>query len=280
MSLQVIQDGTGQAVEVEFRQLQPSYSFSLAPTQVQVPVTGGSYQVQVTSYYDPGAVSVDWTPNSPSSSVVISDITNGNNGSFTLTAAPNEGAAGSVVVSATQADSGLKQTIRVLRAGLVTRNHQLPPPGGEYSDNPMSYSSWRFIPSDVYPDFPEGNPEGKGLTLQEIITTNPTSSNSGTLTLYRVENGSASLLATSSEAVSTGEGGNVKWTFSPGVEIRSDWQLVVENQNGIYEQHAMLESPQSFDGLGDEAYPAAATAAGRTFGLSLVIRYTSTEYPS
>lgn len=280
MSLQVIQDGTGQAVEVEFRQLQPSYSFSLAPTQVQVPVTGGSYQVQVTSYYDPGAVSVDWTPNSPSSSVVISDITNGNNGSFTLTAAPNEGGAGSVVVSATQADSGLKQTIRVLRAGLVTRNHQLPPPGGEYSDNPMSYSSWRFIPSDVYPDFPEGNPEGKGLTLQEIITTNPTSSNSGTLTLYRVENGSASLLATSSEAVSTGEGGNVKWTFSPGVEIRSDWQLVVENQNGIYEQHAMLESPQSFDGLGDEAYPAAATAAGRTFGLSLVIRYTSTEYPS
>ena len=279
MSLQVIQDGTGQAVEVEFRQLQPSYSFSLAPTQVQVPVIGGSYQVQVTSYYDPGAVSVDWTPNSPSSSVVISDITNGNNGSFTLTAAPNEGAAGSVVVSVTQADSGLRQTIRVLRAGLVTRNHQLPPPGGEYSDNPMSYSSWRFIPSDVYPDFPEGNPEGKGLTLQEIITTKPTSANSGTLTLYRVENGSASLLATSSEAVST-PGGNVKWTFSPGVEIRSDWQLVVENQNGIYDQHVMLDNPQAFDGLGNESYPAAATAPGRTFGLSLVIRYTSTEYPS
>ena len=60
------------------------------------------------------------------------------------------------------------------------------------------------------------------------------------------------------------------------MEIRSDWQLVVENQNGIYEQHAMLESPQSFDGLGDESYPAAATAPGRTFRLSLVIRYTST----
>lgn len=92
-------------------------------------------------------------------------------------------------------------------------------------------------------------------------------------------NGSASLLATSSEAVST-PGGNVKWTFSPGVEIRSDWQLVVENQNGIYEQHVMLSNPQAFDGLGNESYPAAATAPGRTFGLSLVIRYTSTEYPS
>lgn len=144
----------------------------------------------------------------------------------------------------------------------------------------MSYSSWRFIPSDVYPDFPEGNPEGKGLTLQEIITTKPTSANSGTLTLYRVENGSASLLATSSEAVFTGEGGNAKWTFSPGVEIRSDWQLVVENQNGIYEQHAMLANPQAFDGLGNAIYPMPADAPGRTFGLSLVIRYTSTEYPS
>ena len=42
----------------------------------------------------------------------------------------------------------------------------------------------------------------------------------------------------------------------------------------------MLNNPQSFDGLGNDAYPAAATAPGRTFSLSLVIRYTSIDYPS
>ena len=280
MSLQVIQDGTGQAVEVEFRQPLPTFSFGLSPTELQVPITGGDYSVNVSSFYSPGEVSVDWTASSPSSSVVISDVVNGNNGSFKVAVSDNEGAAATVRITATQQDSGEKAYLRVLRAGLVTRNYTLPPPQGEYTDVPMGYSSWRFIPSDVYPDFPEGNPEGKGITLQEIVTTNPTSSNSGTLSLYRVENGTASLLATSNEAVSTGEGGNVKWTFSPGVEIRSDWQLVVENQNGIYEKNAMLNNPQSFDGLGNDAYPASATAPGRTFSLSLVIRYTSIDYPS
>mgnify|MGYP000355888488 CR=1 FL=1 len=280
MSLQVIQDGTGQAVEVEFRQPLPTFSFGLSPTELQVPITGGDYSVNVSSFYSPGDVSVDWTASSPSSSVVISDVVNGNNGSFKVAVSANEGASGTVRITATQQDSGEKAYLRVLRAGLVTRNYTLPPPQGEYTDVPMGYSSWRFIPSDVYPDFPEGNPEGKGITLQEIVTTNPTSANSGTLSLYRVENGTASLLATSNEAVSTGEGGNVKWTFSPGVEIRSDWQLVVENQNGIYEKNAMLNNPQSFDGLGNDAYPAAATAPGRTFSLSLTIRYTSIDYPS
>ena len=135
----------------------------------------------------------------------------------------------------------------------------------------MSYSSWRWIPSDVYPDFPAGT----NVTLLEIETTNSTSANSGTLTLYRVENGSASLLATSSEAVYTVEDGEMKWTFSPGVEIRSDWQLVVENQNGIYVKHAMLSHPQAFDGLGNAIYPMPADAPGRTLGLSLLVSYVS-----
>lgn len=257
-----------------------NWVFSVTPASFDVPVQGGEYTVNVESSFTPGPVGQGWQIADVSEGLTVSDVVNGNNGSFKVAVSANEGAAGTVRITATQQDSGEKAYLRVLRAGLVTRNYTLPPPQGEYTDVPMGYSSWRFIPSDVYPDFPEGNPEGKGITLQEIVTTNPTSANSGTLSLYRVENGTASLLATSNEAVSTGEGGNVKWTFSPGVEIRSDWQLVVENQNGIYEKNAMLNNPQSFDGLGNDAYPAAATAPGRTFSLSLVIRYTSIDYPS
>lgn len=257
-----------------------NWVFSVTPASFDVPVQGGEYTVNVESSFTPGPVGQGWQIADVSEGLTVSDVVNGNNGSFKVAVSANEGAAATVRITATQQDSGEKAYLRVLRAGLVTRNYTLPPPQGEYTDVPMGYSSWRFIPSDVYPDFPEGNPEGKGITLQEIVTTNPTSANSGTLSLYRVENGTASLLATSNEAVSTGEGGNVKWTFSPGVEIRSDWQLVVENQNGIYEKNAMLNNPQSFDGLGNDAYPAAATAPGRTFSLSLVIRYTSIDYPS
>lgn len=257
-----------------------NWVFDVTPASFDVPVQGGEYSVNVESSFTPGPVGQGWQIADVSEGLTVSDVVNGNNGSFKVAVSDNEGAAATVRITATQQDSGEKAYLRVLRAGLVTRNYTLPPPQGEYTDVPMGYSSWRFIPSDVYPDFPEGNPEGKGITLQEIVTTNPTSANSGTLSLYRVENGTASLLATSNEAVSTGEGGNVKWTFSPGVEIRSDWQLIVENQNGIYEKNAMLNNPQSFDGLGNDAYPAAATAPGRTFSLSLVIRYTSIDYPS
>ena len=55
---------------------------------------------------------------------------------------------------------------------------------------------------------------------------------------------------------------------------------LLDDLTGTAAQQVRLANPQAFDGLGNESYPAAATAPGRTFGLSLVIRYTSTEYPS
>lgn len=257
-----------------------NWIFSVTPDFVSAPASGGQYTFSVESSFSPGAgkepLGQGWQA-VPGDGVTVSNVTNGNNGSFRATVPANGTTEErSLYVTVIQDGTGLTKLAEIIQDAASPQQRRLLPPSGNYTDTPMSYSSWRWIPSDVYPDFPAGT----GVTLLEIATTNPTSVNSGTLTLYRVENGSASLLATSSEAVSTGEGGNVKWTFSPGVEIRSDWQLVVENQNGIFEQHAMLSHPQAFDGLGNAIYPMPADAPGRTFGLSLVIRYTSTEYPS
>lgn len=252
-----------------------NWIFSVTPDSVSAPASGGQYTFSVESSFSPGAgkepLGQGWQA-VPGDGVTVSNVTNGNNGSFRVNVSPNGTTEErSLYVTVIQDGTGLTRLAEIIQEAASPQQRRLLPPSGNYTDNPMSYSSWRWIPSDVYPDFPAGT----AVTLLEIATTNPTSVNSGTLTLYRVENGSASLLATSSEAVSTGEGGNVKWTFSPGVEIRSDWQLVVENQNSIFEQHAMLSHPQAFDGLGNAIYPMPADAPGRTFGLSLLVSYVS-----
>ena len=93
-----------------------AWVFSVTPSSVSVPAAGGQYAFSVVSYFNPGEIGQGWKA-FENDGISISNIINGNNGSFRVTVPPNETTEEkSIYLTVSQDGTGIAPLIEITQA--------------------------------------------------------------------------------------------------------------------------------------------------------------------
>ncbi len=227
--------------------------------------TSGQFQIHVRSFLFGDHIGQSWAVKDLPEGVEILSFNNGDRGDMTIQVPSGTEA---FVLELVQDGTGKVYPVDIPEVPLTEYTFQ--PIAGTYSDEPMSFNSWRFIPASAYPDMPTE----RDIVISEMVVPLEFASSDNSqrsLSLYRINEGEKVLLAESGVTVMSEAGAS--WQFETAPVIRADWQLVIECATGLMVKHATNPNATDFEGCGDALYPEAATVPGASLAFSIVAQY-------
>lgn len=254
-----------------------AWVFTVTPDSVSAPSTGGQYAFSVVSYFNPGEVGQGWKA-LETDGVTISNIVNGNNGSFKATVPPNETTEEkSIYLNVIQDGTGLSKLVEITQAAGTPQEKTVGSPvfleGDPAKIAALGTFNWRQYRMK-WGEQVDGDPPA-AASIKSITVARGSANNINTaLSLYVLnEDGTTTtLLATSNAAVNDDASQQATFTFPTPPKVEAGMQLIFQPGAVVYTK---IENITDYDwgGLAYQPYPAAISTPAVMPAMSLDIEY-------
>lgn len=254
-----------------------AWVFSVTPSSVSVPAAGGQYAFSVVSYFNPGEIGQGWKA-FENDGISISNIINGNNGSFRVTVPPNETTEEkSIYLTVSQDGTGIAPLIEITQAASTPQEKTVGSPvfleGDPAKIAALGMFNWRQYRMK-WGEQVDGDPPPAASIKSVTVARGSANNISTALSLYVLnEDGSTTtLLATSNAAVNDAASQQATFTFPTPPKVEAGMQLIFQPGAVVYTK---IENIAAYDwgGLAYRPYPAAITTPAVMPAMSLDVEY-------
>ena len=254
-----------------------AWVFSVTPSSVSVPAAGGQYAFSVVSYFNPGEIGQGWKA-FENDGISISNIINGNNGSFRVTVPPNETTEEkSIYLTVSQDGTGIAPLIEITQAASTPQEKTVGSPvfleGDPAKIAALGTFNWRQYRMK-WGEQVDGDPPPAASIKSVTVARGSANNISTALSLYVLnEDGSTTtLLATSNAAVNDAASQQATFTFPTPPKVEAGMQLIFQPGAVVYTK---IENIAAYDwgGLAYQPYPAAITTPAVMPAMSLDVEY-------
>lgn len=261
-----------------------NWVFDVTPASVSAPASGGQYTFSVASYFSPGngqnTVGQGWQA-VPGDGVTVSNVVNGNNGSFRATVSTNETTEErSLYVTVIQDGTGLSKLAEIIQEANAPQEKTVGSPifmQGNSSAiaalGKMNWQQFRLSWGEQMAEIPPSPVSIKSVTVprgnsNEINTT---------LSIYALnaDGSGTTLLGTSAAAVNMGDSEGAwraTFAFETPVQVNPNQKLIFQPGTAIYTSIETV-TPYEWGGLSFRPYPEAITVTDHMAAMSLDIEY-------
>lgn len=254
-----------------------AWVFTVTPGSVSVPSAGGQYAFSVVSYFNPGEIGQGWKA-LEADGVTISDIVNGNNGSFKATVPPNETTEEkSIYLNVVQDGTGLSKLVEITQAAGTPQEKTVGSPvfleGDPAKIAALGTFNWRQYRMK-WGEQVDGDPP-PAASIKSITVARGSANNiSAALSLYvlNADGVTTTLLATSNAAVNDATSQQATFTFPTPPKVEAGMQLIFQPGAVVYTK---IENITAYDwgGVAYQPYPAAISTPAVMPAMSLDIEY-------
>lgn len=253
-----------------------AWAFFVSPSSVSVPSAGGKYSFAVSSYFNPGQIGQGWKTDALEG-LAVSNVVNGNNGSFRATVPPNDTTVEkSLYLTITQDGSAKSSLVEFIQAPGTLHQETVGSPvfleGDSAKIAALGALSWRQYRMKWGEQLTGGPPSSAAI---KSITVARGSGNiiSTTLSLYvlNADGSTTTLLGTSNAAVSDSNR-KATFTFPDPLKVEAGMQLIFQTVAIVYTK---VEDVPAYEwgGMGISPYPAAITSPGKMPAMTLDLEY-------
>lgn len=233
-----------------------SWVFTVTPSSLSAPSGGGQYSFAVESYFNPGEVGQGWKA-SAGEGITVSNVVNGNNGSFRGTVAPNGTTEErSIYITVIQDGTSLSRLVEIIQEPGTPHQKTVGSPVFLEGDSAkiaalggLNWQQYRLQWGEQMDENPPPSASIKSVTVARGSANNI----STTLSIYVLnEDGSSTtLLGTSNAAVNDAANQQATFVFPTPVQVKSEMQLIFSPGATVYTK---VETGVKYDEWGGMAF--------------------------